>query len=449
MKLVWIWPGLFLSFLSWMSVGLLQAQVPTRIPARRMVRITVVGGMVLPTRENGQCWDVGCFGKKEKLHKVSEFLREVKEIIHWRTVLARDAFKFASAGTYLPDPYVVVKINGTLILKTKKSPNTLLPMWGESATVLLSPKDTLEVYVYDWDRFTADDPMGFYASVGIPNKYLDNGGIMKLKFGRVHELQLMFKPIDDESVTHHHGQQTAVRQEPPPLRKANPEPSVLPPTTRPTTRSALSPIVVRRPPSESNPPRTSESQNVLVRRPDIIPSPRSSVLLKPPMQRSHRGIPSQPLSPATAALNQQLAGSYRVDKTKMLKIAKFLQENLHRLPPARRATAQLNIDIARGLQMILRLGADYTVHFSTVHRIKQTTIHRNYRGYWSWYIAGKVLTLHVMEQPSSGTGRKKRNNLTVSCLYQVPKVICSNMFGRNHRHIFIPDAGVETPLLPQ
>ncbi len=449
---------------------------PQTNSSRRLFRITALGAMVLPTRANGRCWDIGCFGKKKKMHKLTEALREIKDIVHWRKALVRKAFKFASTGTYLPDTFIIIKLNGRQILKTKRSANSLMPMWGESAEVHVAPHDTLEVYAYDWDRFTSHDPMGFYATIGIPRKFLERGGIMKLKFGRIHELQLMLAPVHPEPrqppklATARRTVPTPVLRDKPDSRslyipkRRTPEPrkapdvrKVLSRNTPPERRMVPEPrrdVPARRePPERRNAgqqpdnrdlapplplprerrplPPESRQDNVPRRTP---PEPRRSL---PPERREPDSPPkrlvarSQPLIPKRSGID----GLYSLDKSKMLRLARYLEKNLHRLPKSRRAAVQQTIALALGMKMQLKLFGRKQAHLVTVHTVKGQLIRRLFYGTWSWHKKGASFTMHVVEQ----SYRKKWRplNLTVSCSVHPPRIRCVNIFGRKRHHDFL------------
>lgn len=485
--------------------------------SRKRFRITALGAMVLPTRANGRCWDFGCFGKKKKMHQLTEALREIKDIVHWRKALVRKAFKFASTGTYLPDTFVIIKINGQTVIKTKRSGNSLMPMWGESAKAFVAPHDTLEVYAYDWDRFTSHDPMGFYATIGIPRKFLERGGIMKLKFGRIHELQLMFSK-DSQGVVIPRTMVSPRRAKPPlrrglgdkdpvrvvPPRDREPVPPRVPVRREPVRRE---PPVRRDPPVRQKPP---------VRQPAVrrdAPEPRRDVVkpknrdvepkardVKPkdrevepkrrtapdrdlapplPMPRERRDVPPKarqdeppkvrqdnvvrkappvlrkvrkpkplelsptPRRPRSYARpmpherhNRLIFGLYHLDKTKMMRLAQVLQKNLHRFPKARQVAIKQTIDVALGMQMQLKLFGRQKAHLVTVHLLNKRIIRRLFYGTWTWHVPGRTLTLHVVEQ--SHHRRSKHSNLTVSCSIALPRIRCTNIFGRKRHHDFLP-----------
>ncbi|TNE47631.1 MAG: hypothetical protein EP343_18910 [Deltaproteobacteria bacterium] len=457
---------------------------PQASSTRRLFRITALGAMVLPTRANGRCWDIGCFGKKKKMHKLTEALREIKDIVHWRKALVRKAFKFASTGTYLPDTFIIVKLNGRQILKTKRSSNSLMPMWGESAEAYVAPHDTLEVYAYDWDRFTSHDPMGFYATIGIPRKFLERGGIMKLKFGRIHELQLMLAPVHPEpreppkAATARRAVPRPVLRDRPISRDAKPPERRSPePRTKPDRRKAL----VRSVPPERRrvpEPRRREPpvrREVLARRkpparrttgeePDDrdlappLPLPRERRVVPPESRQDNvprrrpveprrslppaRRVPDAPPKRLVARAlppgpkGSGIDGLYHLDKSKMLRLARYLEKNLHRLPKSRRAAVQQTIALALGMKMQLKLFGRNQAHLVTVHTVKGQLLRRLFYGTWSWHKKDVSFTMHVVEQ----SYRKKWRplNLTVSCSVRRPRIRCVNIFGRKRHHDFLP-----------
>ncbi len=463
------------------------------VQAQQVCRITALGAMVLPTRFNGRCWDIGCFGKKKKkLHKFSRFLEHVKDILNWKAVLAKKAFRFASTGTYLPDTFAIVKINGMEVLRTKRSANTLLPMWGQSAQIPMSPSDTLEIYVYDWDRITSNDPMGFYASVGIPRKFIEKGGIIKLRFGRVQEFQLMIKPIHKtpplwvrkqphvakvKEPTVKHPQRLAIR------RKHG---RVRPPALKPVLRQKIKlgirgrtlrqkiklgirgrslrqktrlgvrgRTLERRPLSLRGVGPLARRRSVTRRRPmprlflPPLRSPRPFLRLRPrlrvivvdpprlkPMLRVVVRPRPRPRPSPLVVITKQAMGKYDLDKTKMLRMAKFLQRNLHKLPKARRVAIGRTLQMIRGMRMSLQLHKYQRALFTSVHRFPQRVVTRRYRGTWSWHVLGTLLTLHLTEQGLKGKAKTNSRDMTISCRYWATGLLCTNIHGRNHKYKF-------------
>lgn len=58
------------------------------------------------------------------------------------------------------DPYVIVRHHSHK-LKTRVVKKNVNPEWNEELTLsIVDPKDKIKVEVFDWDKFSYDDPMG-------------------------------------------------------------------------------------------------------------------------------------------------------------------------------------------------------------------------------------------------------------------------------------------------
>jgi len=82
-----------------------------------------------------------------------------KIVVHKARSLVASDFSIVSKPT--SDPYVVVIVDGDEAGRTKTVKRNLNPTFGAAFTATVSPHTSrLRFLVYDWDRATADDPMG-------------------------------------------------------------------------------------------------------------------------------------------------------------------------------------------------------------------------------------------------------------------------------------------------
>ena len=68
-------------------------------------------------------------------------------------------------GSDFTDPFVIGSIGEKELFRTKHIHNTLNPVWNHEVLFELdksTPKD-IKIEVYDWDRFSADDPLGRFS----------------------------------------------------------------------------------------------------------------------------------------------------------------------------------------------------------------------------------------------------------------------------------------------
>jgi len=86
-----------------------------------------------------------------------QFYPDVKCNLHLEVIEARNLKSADLNGK--SDPYFVLYNNGNQ-LKSQVVKKTLNPTWNFVTDLILDSEDNLEIDLYDWDRFSSDDPLG-------------------------------------------------------------------------------------------------------------------------------------------------------------------------------------------------------------------------------------------------------------------------------------------------
>lgn len=108
---------------------------------------------------------------------VSAFGRNYQIIIYDGTMTAMDAGgETWDAAGGLPDPFVVLSLNGTAIATSSAVQDTLAPLWNQAVGAVIPAGSTFSIDVYDED-FAADDLMWSCANFPLTADYLRGGGV--------------------------------------------------------------------------------------------------------------------------------------------------------------------------------------------------------------------------------------------------------------------------------
>lgn len=173
--------------------------------AGELYELTVDRAFILPTKDNGKPWDVGCLMKRKVLRGLSQtFVAGKPSGTSWFNALQGFGLRVRRGPGCFPDPFVVLKVGGKTILTTKKRKNSLVPQWGKQVTVRLGRRSTLSVKVMDRD-LRNHDPIGSNSQVVFTAAHRFAGGVLRLRFGRVRELRIMIRPASLPSPLHVRG----------------------------------------------------------------------------------------------------------------------------------------------------------------------------------------------------------------------------------------------------
>lgn len=163
------------------------------VPKQGRYRVTIENAKIFPTNEKGSCWDPCMRSSRELLSSLSKQLQWATGN-GWQVVMGSQPGVIADQSSKQPDVFVELKFGNQPMLRTNTVNNSVTPQWGVFHDLTLSSTDSLRVYVWDQDPIN-NELIGYYAAAQIPAIYLNQGGTWKLRFKRVYELQLTFKPL--------------------------------------------------------------------------------------------------------------------------------------------------------------------------------------------------------------------------------------------------------------
>lgn len=167
-------------------------------------RVVLLDARILPVKANGNCWDVCSRRVARELKGIADRLGQVQS---FEPDAVKAAFAAATRqpnaylqGSRMPDPYAVVTFRHRQELRSQPVNDTLFPQWGASEQVVLSDSETVTLSVWDKDSLKSDDLIGQIGPIAIPQKYLKQGGIWRLRFQQVFELRILFVPLPTKAV---------------------------------------------------------------------------------------------------------------------------------------------------------------------------------------------------------------------------------------------------------
>ncbi|MCB9642748.1 MAG: hypothetical protein H6728_06690 [Myxococcales bacterium] len=149
-------------------------------------RVVVVGAKILPTKDNGACWDF-CFRGRKKYGALTQLL-ERSPLGSWKSLLNK---RGVNGATALPDAYAIVRFSNGLTIRTHKIQNSLVPEWGSTEYIALRKGMRVDVEVWDAD-LRKDDLIGQRKDIPLPEKLLQQGGTWTIRVGRALEFSLFF-----------------------------------------------------------------------------------------------------------------------------------------------------------------------------------------------------------------------------------------------------------------
>jgi hypothetical protein len=188
----------FLVYLGWSSNPLPQPTTSHTTQSTAKYRLAILSAQIYPTKENNTCWDP-CLGTTQKtMLELSNRLSKASDSEWKQIVSSADAQKLLQ-GFNLPDPYVAIRIDPKTYLRTSVQKNTIEPQWSYVRDVNLTLGQSIRIYV--WDKDAVNDERMMMETVTIPDNYLREGGIWRLRFGQIRQLLLSIRPIAKPTTT--------------------------------------------------------------------------------------------------------------------------------------------------------------------------------------------------------------------------------------------------------
>lgn len=196
----------------------------------RTFRVESLKVVVLPTKETGACWDPCDAQSRDRLQQMSAQLNEAAardfmevgtqeaerkmgslalalESLTKLNALAQDVFSKLTSSTQFPEIVATLRLadGGKRSYQTFQRDRLSVDFSREEFLLALpsDPKERfIKVDVFDKD-FLEDDQIG-YMKIMVGDRVFKDGGIVAVRFDRVHLLQLTLIPVDGEA----HPQQT-------------------------------------------------------------------------------------------------------------------------------------------------------------------------------------------------------------------------------------------------
>lgn len=155
-------------------------------------QVIVVSAKVLPTKANRNCWDLCTPWQRRVLFGLSRGLRVHKGKNAWAATMTSAQAALQLQGSTMPDPYVTLRFQNGQVLRSRVLHNTVNPQWGTTVQVDLSKGATVLAEVWDKDTLNRDDKIGSSGMLRVPAHILKRGGAWVVRFGRVHQMTLLF-----------------------------------------------------------------------------------------------------------------------------------------------------------------------------------------------------------------------------------------------------------------